>query len=192
MSIEQLINSLKEKQRSKTEELWREAKAEATGAQKRCSEKILNLQRDHERRIEQAVRQQAESLLTDTRRRCRKECLEAEERTVNRLKNLAVCLLPSLRDDTYPDLFSRLTAEIPARRWHHVIVNPEDVDLAAELFPEAEIQTDRGIQGGLIVENKNREIAVCNTLEKRLEKSWPQLMPLLLKELHSKYVPDQQ
>lgn len=190
MSLDQLINRLKEKQRHRIEELRQKAAAEAEAARQQCDTMIAALHQDHMRRLEQAVGQESESLLAGVRCQCRKESLEAEGRLTNRLQLLAVRLLASLRQGDYPAVFSSLAAEIPDRHWDCITVNPEDTDLAAQHFPESKIQKESDICGGLIAESTDSRITVCNTFEKRLEKCWPQLLPVLLKEVHSLYVAD--
>jgi len=95
-------------------------------------------------------------------------------------------LLERLRDNDYDELFRRLALELPAASWVTIRVNPADTDLAAELFPAASIQSDRAMCGGLEAETSDGELTVVNSLEVRLERAWPELLPLMVTELRGK------
>jgi len=75
-----------------------------------------------------------------------------------------------------------MAAEIPPLPWKTVRVNPEDVGIARKHFPGAVIITDEGISGGMDVMTGDGKIRVINTLEKRLERAWGDILPHLMKE----------
>jgi V/A-type H+-transporting ATPase subunit E len=55
--------------------------------------------------------------------------------------------------------------------------------VARQLFPQAEIVIDEGISGGLVASSADGRITVINTLEKRLERLWPRLVPEILRDV---------
>jgi V/A-type H+-transporting ATPase subunit E len=75
-----------------------------------------------------------------------------------------------------------MAAELPAD-WKTVRVNSEDAGIAREHFPEAGIITDDSISGGMDVMTEDAKIRVINTLEKRLERAWGDVLPHIMKEL---------
>lgn len=79
-------------------------------------------------------------------------------------------------------MFNRLAAELPPAAWETVRVNPTDGELAGHLFPTALIEPDPAISGGMEALAEEGRIRVVNTLEKRLERGWPELFPDLLGE----------
>lgn len=62
-------------------------------------------------------------------------------------------------------------------------VHPDDQGLARAALPQALIVGDRRITGGLAVKGQGGRMRVDNTLAKRLERAWPELLPKLLSEL---------
>jgi V/A-type H+-transporting ATPase subunit E len=63
-------------------------------------------------------------------------------------------------------------------------VNPADTDIAKRSFPEADIIADQNITGGMTVLLGNGEVQVSNTFEKRLEKAWEEIAPLIIKDIY--------
>jgi V/A-type H+-transporting ATPase subunit E len=61
-------------------------------------------------------------------------------------------------------------------------VSPQDLALARLHFPGAEIQGDPAIGGGFAATGDGGSYQVVNTLERRLERVWPLVLPLLLRE----------
>lgn len=61
-------------------------------------------------------------------------------------------------------------------------VNPADGERAAVLFPGARIETDPAISGGMEAITEGGRMRVVNTLEKRLARGWPDILPHLLAE----------
>jgi len=79
-------------------------------------------------------------------------------------------------------VFSRLAAELPPIAWETLRVNPADAEVATRLFPRARIVPDSAICGGMEALAEEGRIRVINTLEKRLERVWPELLPALIEE----------
>jgi V/A-type H+-transporting ATPase subunit E len=102
-----------------------------------------------------------------------------------RLQEVARRLLPRLRTADYLALFDWLVAELPPADWASVRVNPADGELAAAAFPATRLVVDPAIAGGLEVLAEEGRIQVTNTLEKRLERAWPGLLPALLGDLEN-------
>jgi vacuolar-type H+-ATPase subunit E/Vma4 len=100
-----------------------------------------------------------------------------------RLHALALEALGGLRNETYGDLFASLTAEIPSGAWQRVRVNPLDRSLAERHFPLATIVCDPAIGGGFEVEAEEGRIRIGNTLETRLDRAWPDVLPALMRDV---------
>lgn len=112
--------------------------------------------------------------------RCR---LDTEDTVAKRLRGLAEKQLSAMAAAGGAQLFRNLAAEIPDHHWQRVQVNLRDRALAAELFPHAEIELCEDIIGGLVVLNEGERIQIENTLGKRLQHLWPELLPELMAEL---------
>lgn len=109
--------------------------------------------------------------------------LQAETLLAERLYCLAQLQLPDLAASGGTELFQALAAEIPDHHWNHILVNSRDLVLAQGRFPQAEIEVCDDIVAGLIVRAQEGRLQIENTLEKRLQHVWPDLLPQLLAEL---------
>lgn len=153
-----------------------------------------------------AFREEKEAALAEERKRCqlqgqqslmehgRSVMAEAEEQAwlrqsetetqlADRLYELAQKELPWLREQCGSSLLETCARDLPRTEWRKLRVHASQVDLARKLFPKAEIEGDDTISGGLVAESADGRIMVINTLEKRLERSWPRILPDFLRTL---------
>jgi len=178
-----LIQRLQQGAAGETAALWSDVKAEADKLRLEAARDI-----DAERlatekqtaataqRIEQAAVAAAEHEAQDIR-------MSAAIALAARLHGLALAVLPDLRAQNPQRLFSALAAELPARAWQKVRVNPADEALARQHFPQAHVECDPQISGGIETEAEDGRIRVSNTLEARLEALWPELLSGLITAL---------
>ena len=171
-----MIQALQQKATEDTDALWRDARAEADKLRLEAAREI-----DGERlattrqaaaaaqRIEQAATIAAEREARDIR-------MSAAIALADRLHGLALAELPNLRAQNPETLFHEIAAELPALAWQKVRVNPADELRARQRFPQARVECDARISGGLETEAEDGRIRVNNTLEARLETAWPKLL----------------
>jgi len=175
-----LIRTLRRGAAEETAALWRDTRAEADKLRLEAAHEI-----DAERlaaaqqaaataqRIEQAATAAAEREARDIR-------MSARIALAERLHGLAIAELPNLRAQNPEKLFRALAAELPALAWQKVRVNPADETLARQHFPQARVECDTQISGGMETEAEGGRIRVNNTLEARLESAWPELLSGLI------------
>lgn len=109
--------------------------------------------------------------------------LNGENALVERLHHQAATLLPEVASRDPADLLAACAAELPKLVWTRVRVAPRDEEVAARLFPTAEILPDPALSGGVVAETADGRIRIDNSLEKRLERCWDDLLPELLAAL---------
>jgi len=140
-----------------------------------------------QQRLEQAVaveaRQLEESAASEAARKARESTGRATVALADRLLALAREELPQLVAMERSRIFGTLADELPPYPWQCVRVSPADVELARTRFPDAVVEQDASITGGLDVSGEDGRVAVSNTLETRLEVAWPELLPRLIKEV---------
>ncbi len=112
--------------------------------------------------------------------------LRAEHALSLRLHELARLCLKQLRRDGPEQLFRALAAELPAVPWHTAWTTPGDAVLASGHFPGASIIPDEALSGGVKAVTVDDSLTVDNTLEARLERLWPDLLPHLMAELRGR------
>jgi V/A-type H+-transporting ATPase subunit E len=100
----------------------------------------------------------------------------------DRLYRTAQALLRQPDTGKGDELFVALAGELPDFPWETVKVNSRDKEAASSRFPKAKLIVDdaNAIRGGLEVSGENGAIRIINTLEKRLERMWPELLPELI------------
>lgn len=161
--------------RSADEEL--EAVRLATAA--RCEE----LRLEHGLRLATAGAERHHNIVAEAARQAALIRLRAEHGLALRLRERAGTCLGQLRESDDGRLLSQLAEELPRAEWATIRVAPADTAQAAGLFPRAAIEADPAISGGLVAVTADNSLTVVNTLESRLEKGWPDLLPELLDDL---------
>ena len=182
MGYRELIEAITREGEEKIAELRREAGAEGERIRTSAAAGIEVVGEEASRRLAAATAEamgEAEVRGVEEGRRIR---IEAEQALAERLYRLARCSLGRLRVD--PDrLFTLLAAELPAADWERVAVNPADRAVAGRTFPGAAIVDEPAITGGCEAEAEGGRIRIVNTLEKRLERGWPELLPEIVRSL---------
>lgn len=168
---EQLLSELQAQGASREAELRRET--DARRQQQHTAETT---------RCQTLAAAERQALLTRSRRQALLLRLAGEERLQRRLFALAQSLLGELAAQN-PALLAALAAELPQTDWQQVTVHPRDLESAQRLFPQARIESDAAISGGFRASAAAGRILVDTTLEKRLARGWPELLPRLLHDL---------
>ncbi len=184
MGYAELIEALRREGEEKVSGIRSDAEAEADRLQGDVAAAIGRLKAEYAERRALLEAARAREILADAGRRGASVRLVAEIALADRLFRLACSSLHLLRVEGYDGLFAGLARELPPGRWRRVTVNPADVALAASHFPDAEIVPDPAVVGGMEVSEEGGGISVVNTLEKRMERAWPELLPELLRDIY--------
>ena len=191
MGLDQLIVSLKKSEQEQVAKLRWQMEAEAESIRKETAETIRQLTAEYDQQLLEAKQKEREASLAESDRRGKFCLLQAEQVLAKALYDEAGRQLSSLRNERYRDVFISLAAELPQHAWNSVTVNSQDIALARASFPNVRIQTDASITGGFVVETEHGKIVIDNTFEKRLDKSWASLLPLIMKDILEKLTGDE-
>lgn len=186
MGRQELMAALQQGAEQEIAALWQAAKQEAQRLRDQAQTQQQALRIELQRAAEKRTIQEATARDQLTLRQERLLRLAAEEALAGRLERLARELLPQLRGGDDRQLFTALAAELPPARWGMARVHPDDLPLARQLFAGIDISGDPRISGGLEAVTADGGLRVVNTLEKRLERAWPQLLPELRKEIYAR------
>jgi V/A-type H+-transporting ATPase subunit E len=184
MNCEELIESLWQEAEKKIDVIIRETDEEESRIVQEALLRISRLREDSQQRCSSDSGKQTEEALSEAEKKVRLINIEEDLRLSERLHRISRASLRKLRNRDYQDSFRLMAEELPSLPWKTVRVNHEDAGLARELFPGAGIITDESISGGMDVMTEEGKIRVINTLEKRLERAWGEILPHILKELH--------
>jgi len=184
MSSRELIESLRAASRVKIRLIQQEAEREARVLEAAKEERLEGLRRRYADKLASAEGDESLRALAEADNRARLLRLDAEKSLSDRLLSIARSSLAMLRDDNYPAVFEKLARELPSFSWKTVRVNPADAGLARSYFPEAEIVAVENISGGVDATLAGGTLRIINTFEKRLERAWSEMLPLLVKDVY--------
>lgn len=184
MGRRQLIEALRKEGEEKCAAIRREAEAEAERVRSAAEAEIGRLREKFARRQAEACAAETAAILAEAASRGRLIRLAADNALVERLYELACRSLPQVREEGYGELFAALAEELPSRRWERVRVNPADEGMARDRFPAAAVVADAAVSGGLEAIGEGEWLRVINTLEKRLERGWPEMLPELVRDVY--------
>ena len=162
---------------------WQKVEAVVAAKRLEVEDELTRLHAEAERRLESEATAMSNNLLFRAQANSRKSQLLAEAKLEQRLRDLGVKMLPGLASTDRLKMWQALSAEIPQAEWATIVVVPEDKTLAESSFPEARVECDASIGGGLIVTTRDGSICVDNSLRCRLLRAWPDLRPLLMTKL---------
>lgn len=183
MARTELIESLRDAASRDVQALWDEARSAAVCRRAELDAALEQEQRRLDESLAAEVRAVGLQAGADAEQGARAARAAATVRLADRLLALACGELPTLAAESRGAAFGALAAELPPCRWQLVRVNPGDAALAADHFPEAAVETDPAISGGMEVACEDGRIAVSNSLETRLANAWPDLLPGVLAEI---------
>lgn len=183
MGRDELAAALRQKGAAEADALWQQARAEVGAYRQERSLELSRQSRQCDLDAESSCRQTCQHVDWRVDGILRRMRLQAMLQLEGRLRNLAEAELARLEPAQRDALLKTAGAEAPAGSWQVVRVHPDDQGLAGRLFPDAEVETDPRISGGLYLSTKEGEVRIDNTLETRLASSWPELSGRMLAEL---------
>ncbi len=181
--MQTLLEHLRAIGEEKVRTIWQEAEAEMQRQKEEEAAVRAEERRRHQLQELQAIEALGRSLMRAAEEKSWQRRFEVETRLAERLYELARTQLPWLREQCGSKLFKALAEELPKAKWGFLSVNEGEIDLARHYFPEAQITGNADISGGLVAESEDGAITVINTLEKRLERAWPQILPELFRKI---------
>ncbi len=184
MSSRELIESLRLAGEEKIRLIKQEAEHEAKALQVAATGKVEELRKHYAEKLASAEGEEVLRALAEATSRARTVRLGAEKALSERLYSIACSSLNLVRDNGYPAVFEKLVLELPSFPWKLIRVNPVDVDMARKYFPGAEIIPVENITGGVDATAADNKVRVINTLEKRLERAWNEILPLMVKDVY--------
>ena len=187
MGLDELINTLKKNEQQQIDDIWQAVKNEAENLRTQIAEAIAAITKNHADQLASACQKSMRAIFSETEVKTREKKLFAYQALDQALRNAALKQLTALRKQNYEKIFATLVRELPERQWEKIIVNPADLELAANFFSVNSIQQDPAVSGGLVALTANNRIIVDNTFEKRLERKWLHILPQLIAEIEKRY-----
>ena len=175
--MDTLFEHLRTVGEEKVRAIWQQAEAEVRDYQQEKEAALAEERKRCQLLGQQALAEFGRGLMVEAEEKAWLRQSEAETRLAERLYDLAQKELHWLREQCGHRLLSACAKELPQVEWKQLRVNESDVELARALFPPAEGAGDKHITGGLVAESVDGRVSVVNTLEKRLERAWPRILP---------------
>lgn len=190
MGYHELIAALHQDGAAQIEAIRRETDAAAELIAEAATARLQQLRTACSRKQAAVIAEETRGSLAAAALRGRMIRFAAERELAERLFALAQRSLSLVAEQGGEALFVSLAEELPSGGWEQVRVNPLTVELARRLFPGAEILPDATVAAGMEVIRESGALRIVNTLEKRLERGWPEILPALLKEVCQEAVID--
>lgn len=185
MGCKELIESLRKAADEKALAIWDEVESEAAAVRAGVEQRLAPLRGDLEHRKAAAAAAALARALSEAQNAARHSRLGSEREVAGRVFEHARTALAGLRKSGYAGVFRSLADELPRLPWTTVRVNPADTDLARERFPDAAIEPDETVTGGMAASTAGGAMRVDNTFEKRLERVWTGLLPRIMEEVYA-------
>lgn len=185
MGYGELIESLYKECEDKIRFMWKEIETEAEKIRAEKSGRLDQIRAEYSVTLKKEVKSHEKKVLTKAGVEVRTIKLLAERALSDRLYPLAISFLHELKNEKYRVEFESLVKELPAVQWEEVCINPDDAQIAKAHFVDSRITHDNAITGGFEVRRKEGRIRINNTFEKRLERAWEDLLPLLIKDAYN-------
>ena len=151
-----------------------------------AQERREHVRREHDQQRELLCSDRQRTLIAAATRETALIRLRAEHALSLRLQERARICLKQLHTGDAERLFRSLAEELPSESWHTVRTRPGDTILASNLFSGATIIPDETLSGGLKTATADNSLTIDNSLEARLERAWPDLLPRLMAELRGR------
>ena len=180
MGRHELLEALQREGREKLAAISERRTTEEERLRAETAGKIAALRQEHEQQRELLCSGRKRQILAKAGREAALIRLRAEHALALRLAERARSALPQLRAADAAHLLRQLAKELPLLRWQTISTTPDATALAATLFPTATIVADPALAGGIKAVTADNALTVDNTLETRLEKLWPDLLPQLM------------
>ncbi len=183
MSQEILVQDLRRKSRDRIQEMWREAESRAAVIRAEKDKEFEQLNAEEKGRLKEVERTVTAPLILEAEKEALLILDEAMRKLSGRLYSQVLKKLSQARLENYENIFCDLVNELPPFEWETITVNDGDAELALQHFPGVELRTDPDMAGGFVLSGDKGKYQVINTLEHRLEKAWPFVLPVFLKEV---------
>ena len=183
MGEAELKTALRREGEVQIRDFWQTAEAAVTTRRREIDAECARLHAETDRQLQAEGTQLRSNVLFAARTRALEQRLHAEAALEERLLILARELLPELAGDDRAGLWEALRAELPTAAWESLTVHPADREQAGHAFPDAVIEEDETLGGGLVAACADGTIRIDNSLACRLLRAWPDLLPQLLAEL---------
>jgi vacuolar-type H+-ATPase subunit E/Vma4 len=186
MGESELKKALQREGEARIRGFWQDAEAAVSKQREEIDAEITRLRDETDRQLQTESTMLRSNLLFAAQNRALKSRLHAEAALAERLLLLASQLLPELARNDRAGVWLALSAELPEGNWTAFKVTQEDRKRAARTFPDAVIECDAELGGGLIATNADATICIDNSMHCRLLRAWPDLLPQLLDELRKR------
>lgn len=148
-----------------------------------AGQRLAGLRLEHEQLCDRQCRDLQHKVMSKALREAALIRLRAEHSLSLRLWDRALIAVMQHRPEHPEKLWRDLAAELPPDQWLTVQVNPGAVSLATSCFPGAEIIVDAELSAGFKATTADGGLTVDNTLQTRLARLWPELLPQLMTEM---------
>lgn len=186
MGESELKTALQRDGEAQIRDFWQSAEATVTDRRSEFEAELTRLRAKTDQQIQAEVDVLRNTLLFEAQAVAMGCRLHEEAALAERLLLLARQSLALLANHDRDTLWQALCEELPTADWTVLTVDPADRQRGVHSFPAASITSEETLGGGLIAATADGMIRIDNSLNRRLMRAWPDLLPKLLAELRQR------
>ena len=179
MSLETVVEDIRDEARARAEEIRREADERAEEIVEEARSDREDILEDAEREVEQQIEQEREQKLSSAKLEAKQERLEARRDVLqevrDRVENRLATLEDERRETLTRELLDAAMAEFDEGATVRVYGRPDDEALLTSIVEEydgAEYAGEYDCLGGVVVEGVDSRLRVNNTFDSVIEEVW--------------------
>ncbi|MFQ3295901.1 MAG: V/A-type H+-transporting ATPase subunit E [Halobacteriales archaeon] len=179
MSLETVVEDIRDEARARAEEIRNEADERAEEIVQEAESDREEILDDAEREVEQQIEQEREQKVSSAKLEAKQERLEARRDVLQEVRTRVEKRLATLEDDRRRELTRELldaaVAEFDPDATAEVFGRPDDEDLLRSILEEydaAEYAGEHDCLGGVVVEGADSRLRVNNTFDSIIDEVW--------------------
>jgi V/A-type H+-transporting ATPase subunit E len=179
MSLETVVEDIRDEARARAEEIREEAEADADRIVAEAEEDAEAILAERERAVERQIEQEREQTLSSAKLEAKQQRLEARrdvlEDVHDRVERAVADIDGDEREELTRALLDSAAEEFDADDSVAVYAAPQDEALLTEILADYEgftLDGERDCLGGVVVESETSRVRVNNTFDSILESVW--------------------
>jgi len=178
MSLETVVEDIRDEARTRAEEIREEARTEADRIVKEAREDAEKIRTQREREVERQIEQEGEQKLSSATLEAKQERLEARRRLLQEVRDEVEATIASLeegREELTRALLDAAAEEFGPDDQVAVYGRADDAELLESIlddYEDFEYAGEYDCLGGVVVESETSRVRVKNTFDSVLDEVW--------------------
>jgi len=189
MSLETVVEDIRDEAHARAEEIRAEAESEADRLVEEDDEEAEEIKTEREREVERQIEQEREQQLSSAKLEAKQERLEARRDVLEDIREdaeAAIATLDDGREELTRALLEDAATEFDEGEAVEVYGRPDDEELLESILAEYddyELAGEYDCLGGVVVESEGSRVRVKNTFDSVLDEVWEDNLTSITEQL---------